>query len=46
MSGPMKIRGNKELGFPLGDVLIVRDGIKQKKATAGALTEPRQCTWI
>ena len=46
MSGPMKIRGNKELDFPLGDVLIVRDGIKQKKATAGALTEPRQRTWI
>ena len=46
MSGPMKIRGNKELSFPLGDVLIVRDGIKQKKATAGALTEPRQRTWI
>ena len=46
MSGPMKIRGNKELGFPLGDVLIVRDGIKQKKATAGALTEPWQRAWI
>ena len=43
MSGPMKIRGDKELGFPLDDV---RDGIKQKKATAGALTEPRQCPWI
>ena len=46
MSGPIKIRGNKELGFPLDDVLIVSDGIKQKKATVGGLTEPRQCTWI
>ena len=45
MSGPMKIRGNKEFRFPLDDVLIVADGVKQKKATLGALTERRQCTW-
>ena len=45
MSAPMKIRGNKEFRFLLDDIFIVRDGVKQKKATAGALTEPRQCTW-
>ena len=45
MSGPMKIRRNTEFRFPLYDVLIVADGIKKKKATIGALTEPWECTW-
>ena len=41
----MKIRGNGEFCFPLDDVLIVAGGIKQKKASAGAFTEPCGCTW-
>ena len=41
MSGPMKTRGNKEFCFSLYDVLIKADGVKWKKATVGALTEPR-----
>ena len=41
MSGPMKIRGNKELRFSLYDVLIVTDGVKWKKAYVGALAELR-----
>ena len=45
MSGPKKIRGNTEFCFPLYDVLIVADGMKQKKATVGALVEPWECTW-
>ena len=28
MSGPIKIRGNKEFRFPLYDVLIVADGTR------------------
>ena len=43
MTGLMKIRGNTEFCFPLY-VLIVSDGIKQKKATVGALAEPWEYT--
>ena len=45
MSGPMKIRGNTEFRFPLNHIQIVSDSKKQKKATAGALAKPWQCTW-
>ena len=41
----MIIRGKREFRFPLDDVLIVAGGIKQKKASVGALTEPWGCTW-
>ena len=41
MSGLIKIRGNTEFCFPLYDVLIVADGMKQKMAIVGALAEPR-----
>ena len=44
MSGLMKIRGNTEFRFPFY-VLIVADGIRQKKATVGALAELWDCTW-
>ena len=45
MNGPMKIKENTEFRFLLHDVLIVADGIKQKKATVGALAEPWEFTW-
>ena len=36
-------RGNTEFRFPLHDVLIVAGGVKEKKATIGALAKPWEC---
>ena len=33
-------RGNTEFRFPLHDILIVAGGVKEKKATIGALAKP------
>ena len=45
MSDPMKNKGITEFSFSWYDVLNAVDGIKQKKATVGALAEPWKCAW-